>query len=39
MAEVDHIIAQWISSRLPYILTGLILVWIIKVKGADLRKR
>lgn len=39
MAEVDHHIAQWISSYFPYILAVVILIWVLKKRGKDLSHR
>uniref|UniRef100_A0A0P4WD28 Methyltransferase type 11 domain-containing protein n=2 Tax=Scylla olivacea TaxID=85551 RepID=A0A0P4WD28_SCYOL len=39
MAEIDHVIAQWISYYLPYLLASLLLLWVLKMKGSDLRHR
>lgn len=39
MAEVDYLIANWITTNLPYIIGSLLVIWLVKVKSADLRQR
>ncbi|KAG0706842.1 Methyltransferase-like protein 7A [Chionoecetes opilio] len=39
MAEVDHHIAQWVRGHLPYLALALLLVWVLRLKGADVRHR
>lgn len=39
MAEVDHLIATWIGSNLPYLLLTFLVIWFIKKHTADIRHR
>ncbi|XP_050696019.1 putative methyltransferase-like protein 7A [Eriocheir sinensis] len=39
MAQVDHMLASWIMGHLPHLILALIIIWVIKKKGKDIRHR
>lgn len=39
MAEVDHMVAKWITSNMIYIILLFAVLWLLKTKLKDLRQR